>query len=243
MRAAPGAGGRGRPQAAVIRTGCSGFSYAEWRGDFYPASLPPARMLAAYAERLRAVELNNTFQRAPTESTLEGWVAKTPESFRFCPKAHRALTYSAEAFPKEEVARNLHDRLFGLGSRLGPVLLQFPPTRKLDLDLLRRLLVALDLPAAAEFRDGSWFIEETYRVLRQHGAALCVTEGEKWPQAPFQDLAPFSYVRLRAATYEGPALAPWQERLRELSRAHDEVYAFVRHGPDAPGIALSLSVD
>lgn len=224
----------------MIRAGCSGFSYAEWRGDFYPASLPPARMLAAYAERLRAVELNNTFQRAPTESTLAGWVEKTPEGFRFCPKAHRALTYSAESFPKEEVARNLHDRLLGLGVRLGPVLLQFPPTRRLDLDLLERLLTALALPAAAEFRDESWFTEDTYRVLREHGAALCVTEGEKWPQAPFRDLTSFTYVRLRAAAYDGPAVIAWQQRLRDLSHAHDEVYAFVRHGADAPGVALAL---
>lgn len=227
----------------MIRTGCSGFSYTEWRGDFYAAALSPAKMLAAYAERLRAVELNNTFQRAPAESTLAGWVEKTPESFRFCPKAHRALTYSAEAFPKEEVARNLHDRLLALGARLGPVLLQFPPTRRLDLDLLQRLLAALALPAAVEFRDPSWFTEDTYRMLREHGAALCVTEGEKWPQAPFQELAPFSYVRLRAAAYEDAAVAAWRRRLGELSRAHDEVYAFVRHGPDAPGIALALSVD
>ncbi len=224
----------------MIRTGCSGFSYAEWRGDFYPASLSPAKMLTAYAERLRAVELNNTFQRAPTESTLTGWVEKTPEGFRFCPKGHRALTYSAEAFPKEEVARNLHDRLLGLGARLGPVLLQFPPTRRLDLNLLERLLGALALPAAVEFRDQSWFAEDTYRVLRGHGAALCVTEGEKWPQAPYRELAPFAYLRLRAAAYEGPAVAAWQQQLRELSGTHDEVYAFVRHGADAPGIALAL---
>lgn len=227
----------------MVRTGCSGFSYAEWRGGFYPGSLPPARMLTAYAERLPAVELNNTFQRAPSESTLNGWLAKTPEGFRFCPKAHRALTYSAEAFPKEDVARDLHRRLLALGERLGPVLMQFPPTRKLDLDLLDRLLSALGLPAAAEFRDPSWFTDETYRLLREHGAALCVTEGEKWPQAPFREVAPFSYLRLRAAEYSPPAVAAWRRRLGELSQGHDEVYAFVRHGADAPEIALALAVD
>lgn len=226
----------------MIRPGCSGFSYAEWRGGFYPGSLPPARMLPAYAERLPAVELNHTFQRVPIESTLAGWVAKTPETFRFCPKAHRALTYSAEGFPKEDVARNLHDRLVALGGRLGPVLLQFPPTRRLDLELLDRLLTALALPVAAEFRDGSWFTGDTYRVLREHGAALCVTEGEKWPEAPSEDLAPFAYLRLRAARYDDAAVVAWQRRLRELAGRHEEVYAFVRHGVDAPGIALRLSV-
>jgi uncharacterized protein YecE (DUF72 family) len=197
-------------------------------------------MVTAYAERLPAVELNQTFQRAPTESTLAGWVAKTSDGFRFCPKAHRALTYSAEAFPKEDVARNLHERLLALGERLGPVLLQFPPTRQLDVDLLDRLLAALALPAAAEFRHPSWFVEETYRVLREHGAALCVTEGEKWPQAPFEGVAPFAYVRLRAAEYDDARVAAWRQRLAELNAAHDDVYAFVRHGADAPQIALSL---
>jgi uncharacterized protein YecE (DUF72 family) len=197
-------------------------------------------MVTAYAERLPAVELNQTFQRAPTESTLAGWVAKTSDGFRFCPKAHRALTYSAEAFPKEDVARNLHERLLALGERLGPVLLQFPPTRQLDVDLLDRLLAALALPAAAEFRHPSWFVEETYRVLREHGAALCVTEGEKWPQAPFEGVAPFAYVRLRAPQYDDAGVAAWRQRLADLNGAHDEVYAFVRHGADAPQIALSL---
>lgn len=226
----------------MIRAGCSGFSYPEWRGGFYPEGLPAARMVTAYGDRLPAVELNQTFQRAPTESTLAGWVAKTRDGFRFCPKAHRALTYSAEAFPKEEVARDLHQRLLALGDRLGPVLLQFPPTRQLDLGLLDRLLASLALPAAAEFRHSSWFAGETYRMLREHGAALCVTEGEKWPQAPFQDVAPFAYLRLRAAAYEGAALAAWRQRLVELSAAHDDVYAFVRHGADAPQIALALNV-
>jgi uncharacterized protein YecE (DUF72 family) len=227
----------------VIRPGCSGFSYPEWRGQFYPESLAPARMLGAYAERLPAVELNQTFQRAPTDSTLAGWVAKTQDGFRFCPKAHRALTYSAEAFPKEEVARNLHQRLLALGERLGPVLLQVPPTRQVDIGLLDRLLAALELPAAAEFRHESWFTEETYRVLRDHGAALCVTEGEKWPQAPFEGVAPFAYVRLRAAEYDDAAVAGWRRRLAGLSTAHEDVYAFVRHGPDAPRIALALAGD
>lgn len=225
----------------MIRMGCSGFSYVEWRGGFYPASLSSSRMLAVYAERLPAVEVNQTFQRAPTESTLAGWLAKTPEGFRFCPKAHRALTYSAEGFPKEDVARDLCGRLAGLGERLGPVLLQFPPTRRLDLGLLDRLLAALALPSAVEFRDPSWFTDETCRVLREHGAALCVTEGEKWPEAPLREVAPFAYVRLRAAAYGEREIEGWRWRLAELDAAHEDVYAFVRHGPDAPGIALALT--
>lgn len=227
----------------MIRVGCSGFSYPEWRGTFYPERLPAARMLTAYAERLPVVELNNTFQRTPPESTLAGWRERTPEGFRFCVKAHRALTYSAAAFPKEELAVELHGRLAGLADRLGPVLLQFPPTRPVDVPLLDRLLGALALPAAVECRDASWFVDDVYAVLRAHGAALCVTEGGKWPRAPLLDLAPFAYVRLRGERYEASAVDAWRGRLGELAAAHDDVYAFVRHGPDAPGIALALSVD
>ncbi|MGH2930985.1 MAG: DUF72 domain-containing protein, partial [Solirubrobacteraceae bacterium] len=218
-------------------------SYAEWRGTFYPQKLAPARMLSAYAEQLGAVELNNTFQRTPTEGALAAWAERTPPGFRFCVKAHRALTYSAAAFPKETVAADLHGRLGVLGPRLGPVLLQFPPTRQLDPALLDRLLAALDLPAAAEFRHDSWFTDEVYDLLRRHGAALCVTEGEKWPQAPPRELASFAYVRLRAERYGKAALEAWRARLRSLAAVHDDVYAFVRHGPDAPRIALALSVD
>jgi len=69
--------------AATIRTGSSGFAYKPWKGPFYPEDLPDSEMLSYYAERLDAVEINNTFYRLPKASVLEGWAAQTPPGFRF----------------------------------------------------------------------------------------------------------------------------------------------------------------
>ena len=203
---------------------------------FYPASLPGSRMLQYYSERLSGVELNGSFYRTPPESTLLGWAAGTNPAFRFCMKAHRGLTYSADGFDRVGLARIVGERMAPLGARLGPVLLQFPPARQRDVGLLDSLLEALGRPVAAEFRHESWFDDETYRVLRSHAAALVVTDEEKWPRAPLVDVGPIAYFRLRRG-YTVRALSPWLAEIRAAAGAHDEVHVYFKHDPEAPALA------
>src|SRR5947209_4366419 len=100
-------------------------------------------MLEHHAARLNGVEINGSFYRMPPAATLEKWAATVPPEFRFCMKGSRGLTYSAEAFDKIGLARLFAERVAPLGARLGPVLLQFPPTRRVDAALLDSLLSAL----------------------------------------------------------------------------------------------------
>jgi uncharacterized protein YecE (DUF72 family) len=222
-----------------LYTGTSGFSYASWKGKFYPAALPGARMLAYYAEHLHGVELNGSFYRTPPETTLLKWAEGTPEEFRFCMKGHRGLTYSADGFDRIGLARIIGERLEPLGTRLGPVLLQFPPARQRNVVLLDGLLGALGRGVAAEFRHESWFHDETYGVLREHRAALVVTDEEKWPRAPFVALGPVAYFRLRRG-YTARALSPWIETLRGALASHDQVHVYFKHDPSAPRLALRV---
>ena len=225
------------PSVPNLYTGTSGFSYPAWRGRFYPAGLAGSKMLDHYSARLNGVELNGTFYRAPQESSLQAW-SRTPPGFRLCLKANRALTYSAAAFPKAQVAADFGSRVGVLGERLGPILLQFPPVRQRDLDLLRTLLEALGRPVAAEFRHESWFDDEVAGILREHGSALAVTDAEDWPQAPAQDLA-FGYYRLRR-DYTDAGLESWAERLRgDLDRGVD-VHAYFKHDEEGPFYAERL---
>src|SRR3989304_4351894 len=78
-----------------MRAGASGYSYKEWKGNFYPEGIRPDAMLAWYAERLPTVEINNTFYRMPKTSVLESWAQSTPEGFRFAIKASRRITHMA----------------------------------------------------------------------------------------------------------------------------------------------------
>ena len=221
----------------TLYAGTSGFGYPAWRGHFYPARLPASRTLAYYAQRLNGVELNGSFYRTPSRAAFEGWREATPQGFRVCCKGHRGLTYSAPGFDKDGLARALRPQLEVLGARLGPVLLQFPPTRTRDVALLEGLLEALGLRAAVEFRHESWFDSSTYAALRRHGAALVVTEGERWPVAPVMDLAPFAYHRLRGTAYPPEELSRRRRDLRARAGALEEVHVYFRHEVEAPAWA------
>lgn len=196
-------------------------------------------MLDYYSHRLSGVELNGSFYRTPPESALAKWAAETPPNFRFCMKANRGLTYSADAFDRVGLARVFSERIARLADRLGPVLLQFPPARKRNLQLLDSLLGALGRPAALEFRDESWFHGDVYRVIREHRGALVVTDEEKWPRAPIVEVGPFAYFRLRRG-YTPTSLRPWMAEVRSAAAAHDDVHVYFKHDPEAPELALRL---
>ena len=220
----------------MLFAGTSGFSYANWKGKFYPASLSGAKMLAYYAERLNGVELNGSFYRTPPEGTLQRWASQVPPGFRFCMKANRGLTYSADGFDRVGLARIFSERIAPLAERLGPVLLQFPPARQKNLQMLDALLSAVRWPVAAEFRHPSWFDDETYEVLREHGAALVVTDEEKWPRAPRVEVSSTAYFRLRRR-YGGASLRSWIDELRSALASHQEVHVYFRHDPQSPALA------
>src|SRR5690606_31952872 len=113
------------------QVGTSGFSYAEWKGTFYPKGIKAGDMLGHYASRLPTVEINNTFYRLPKPELLEGWRARTPDGFSFAVKATRRITH----FKKLRETGELLDAFFAnlrlLGPRLGPLLFQLPPTVRL----------------------------------------------------------------------------------------------------------------
>ncbi len=223
----------------MLFAGTSGFSYASWKGRFYPSQLAGSKMLSYYAQRLNGVELNGSFYRTPPETTLAKWAAETPGSFRFCMKANRGLTYSAEGFDRVGLARIFSSRIAVLGERLGPVLLQFPPARQKNVALLDSLLTALSRPAAAEFRHSSWFDADTYRVLRAHGSALVVTDEEKWPRAPSVDVSSVAYFRLRRG-YAGASLRSWIAEVKSALASHEQVHVYFRHLPESPALARRL---
>jgi len=196
-------------------------------------------MLEHYASRLNGVELNGSFYRTPPATTLEKWRDGTPAGFLFCMKANRGLTYSADTFDRVGLAHLFTERISTMGDRLGPVLLQFPPVRQLNVELLDRLLEALDRPAACEFRHTSWFDDSVYEVIRRHGGAMVVTDEEKWPQAPTVELGPFAYFRLRRG-YTVRSLEKWIEVVRSAVASHQDVHVYFKHDPQAPRLALRL---
>jgi uncharacterized protein YecE (DUF72 family) len=101
------------------------------------------------------------------------------------------------------------------------------------------LLSALGRPVAAEFRHESWFDDEIYAVLRRHGAALVVTDEEKWPRAPIVTLGPIAYFRLRRG-YDSDTLKSWLIDVKAALASHDQVHVYFKHDPEAPALAEQL---
>ena len=130
----------GSAPMARLSAGSSGFSYATWKPDFYPAGTKANEFLRVYAERLSSVELNATFYRLPSEDQLRDWAAQTPECFQFAVKMSRQITH----FGRVDGIGTFCERVRALGDRLGPILVQLPPTRPRDDGLLRLFLDSVD---------------------------------------------------------------------------------------------------
>src|ERR1700755_3419037 len=79
----------------MIWIGTSGYNYPEWKGSFYPADLPTAKMLPYYAARFPTVEINYTFYRMPNEKIVSGWAVQTPSPYKLTLKAPRRITHDS----------------------------------------------------------------------------------------------------------------------------------------------------
>jgi uncharacterized protein YecE (DUF72 family) len=232
--------GGGAPQR--LWAGASGYSFKEWKGDFYPADMKPEGMLPWYAERLPTVEINNTFYQMPKVAVLENWVRATPDSFRFSIKASRRITHMArlKADSAADSVSFLYKNLAALGAKRGPVLFQLPPFMKKDLPRLAEFLALLPAEhrAAFEFRNDTWFVDEVYDALKRAGASLCLSEREDNAPPALVETAPWGYVRLRLEMYSDADLQRWAERL--AGTGWREIYVYFMHEPTAPAYARTL---
>jgi uncharacterized protein YecE (DUF72 family) len=229
---------------ATLYAGTSGFAYPAWKPNFYPAKLPAKQFLKHYAERLNCVEINYTFRRLPSASTLRNWVEATPGGFVFAVKANQRITHilrlknAAEA---TELFLKMIDPL-RTARRLGPILFQLPPALKCDIDLLTDYLALLppDLRYAFEFRHASWLTEPVYDELRRRNVALCVAESEKL-EVPEVITADFVYYRLRKPEYTAEDVAGIRARAQELLAAGRDLYLMFKH-EETPDGALNAEL-
>jgi uncharacterized protein YecE (DUF72 family) len=220
---------------ARARIGCSGYSYKEWRGVVYPEELPMRRWLEHYATLFDTVELNSSFYRLPSASTVEGWARQVPAGFEFAVKLG---AFGSHRMKLRDAARwlpNHLDRFCRLGPALGPTLVQLPPRWRRNAERLDEFLTAAPstLRWAVELREPSWLHDEVYEVLARHGAALCVHD--LLPDHPFVLTTSWTYVRFHGpnalerpyfGAYGWRRLRPWAERLRGLLDEGHDVYAY-----------------
>ncbi|OWK40803.1 DUF72 domain-containing protein [Fimbriiglobus ruber] len=215
--------------------GTSGFSYPKWKGSFYPAKLPAKQMLGFYATQFRSVEMNNTFYRAPTASTLEGWAEQVPVDFRFVLKAPQEITHIKRLKDVGESVASFLEAAGVLKERLGPLLFQLPPNFKKDVPRLLAFLALLPpgCRAAMEFRHSSWFDDEVFGTLRDHRAGLCIADETDDLVVPFVATTDWGYLRLRRPDYDAAALAAWAARAK--AQAWGDCFVFFKHEDEGRG--------
>ena len=220
------------------QVGTSGYSYAPWKGSFYPEDLKAADMLRYYSQRFPTVEINNTFYRMPTAPLIERWASETPESFSFVLKAPRRLTHEKRLEDPE--SEEYFFRTAGLlADRFGPTLFQLPPFFKKDLARLQGFLARIPngRRVALEFRHASWFDDEIYDALRASGAALCLADTDEAPNPAIEPTTDWGYLRLRRIQYDEAALDAWAARIR--SQSWKEAWVFFKHEDAGTGPKLA----
>jgi uncharacterized protein YecE (DUF72 family) len=224
----------------ILYAGTSGYSYKEWKGYFYPEKIAPDQMLAFYATKLPAVEINNTFYRLPKRELLEGWAAQVPPDFRFVIKASQKITHMKRLKGADDETNYLMDIVGVLEKKLGVVFFQLPPNFKKDLDRLSAFLDALPkgTPIAFEFRHTTWFDDEVYGLLRSHNVALCLADTDEELEVPLVSTADWGYLRLRRPGYSAADLKVWHQWIAD--QTWKQAFVFFKHEDEAAGPKMAM---
>jgi len=216
-----------------------------WKGSFYPKDLPDRETLHYYGRHFSTVEINHTFYRMPAESVLANWAEAVGAGFRFALKLNQKITHILKLRNCESALRAFLQTASVLGAeqKLGPVLIQLPPSFRADAGVLEEFL-KLQPPAfrfAFEVRHASWHTEQTYALLRAHNTALCLAETDQG--SPPQVLtADFAYVRLRKGEYTPAELVTWRRRCDEWVRQGADVYVYCKHEEAGKGAAYARAL-
>jgi len=182
-----------------LRIGCSGWSYKDWQGIFYPKELPAKDYLKFYSGVFNSVEIDSSFYRIPNQFMITQWKNNTPTGFVFSPKLPKKITHDNKLKGSESTLVYFYSVLNKLGPKLGPIAVQLPPSIKLSthLETLKAFLSQLrpEFKHAIEFRHKSWFTAEVYELLRKSNVAM-VWSLNQYVETPPEVTADFIYLRM-----------------------------------------------
>lgn len=222
------------PPEPELYLGTSGWSYADWEGTIYAEGLPAGSRLAEYANRYATVEIDSTFYGTPRRPTVQKWREVVPEGFLFAAKFPREITHEKTLSGAEKPAEEFVRTMEGLGDRLGPLLVQLPPSFTVEgMEVLERFLEALPegFRYAVEVRHRSWVRSDLPDLLREYGAALVLVD---YPRMPRMEAATadFSYIRWLGDRREFPSghTQPKKDRTEDLRWWSGLVDRFVSEG-------------
>ncbi|QQG48146.1 MAG: DUF72 domain-containing protein [archaeon] len=222
-----------------LRIGCSGWSYKDWLGVFYPKGLQPKDYLANYSKVFNCVEIDSSFYRVPNAFMITQWRNNTPPGFLFSPKLPKKITHEAKLKGFGTSLTYFYSVVSKLGDKLGPIAIQLPPSVKLSthLEAMKDFLGQLspEFKHAIEFRHKSWFTPEVYSMLKKENVAM-IWSLNQYLETPPEVTADFAYVRMvgdREITEfsgtqkdRGEDMKRWAESVKENAGKFESGYVF-----------------
>jgi uncharacterized protein YecE (DUF72 family) len=234
-------------KSGQIRIGIGGWTFAPWRGAFYPKGLPHVKELAYASERLTSIEVNGTFYRTQTPATFRKWASEVPDGFVFSLKGPRFVT-NRRALKEagDSIKHFLDSGVTELGSHLGPLFWQFAPFKKFDeadfggfLELLPDKFDGHSIRHVVEVRHDSFKTPAFATLLRKFSTPVVFTDHDSYPNIA-DVTGDFVYARLQRGedsiptAYPPKALTAWSARLQEWASG-GEPDDLPRIGPPAKG--------
>lgn len=214
--------------------GCSGWSYADWVGPFYPEGTKPGEYLQKYSSTFDCVEIDSTFYRIPNQFMISQWKKNTPEGFQFSPKFPKKITHELKLQNSGDTLSYFSRTLAGLGPKLGPMVVQLPPSFKYDNGIkdLENFIAELKtgFRYSIEFRHKSWFRDDIYSLLEKNNISMCWSVNQ-YVETPRKVTADFIYTRMvgedREITKFSGIQKETMDKMKEVSKDITESLASV----------------
>jgi len=237
--------------------GTSGWLYQDWEGIFYPTGLSSKDKLKYFAQHFNTAEINYSFYHLPRPSTYQNWYQATPVDFIFAVKVSRFITHIKRLKGIKEAWQQFFQNALFLKEKLGPFLLQFPPSFQATAENIKRLkeflttatkpkkqtkAMAINWRLAMEFRHSSWCQSEIYNLLKKYNTAWVIADSPTWPKAEVVT-ADFVYLRfhgqpiLFASPYGRAQLRVWAEKIKKWQKKNLDIYVYFNN--DVAGYAIA----
>ena len=230
---------------ANIDIGTSGWSYDEWEGPVYPAGLKPAKRFDFYIRLFHTVEIDSSFYNIPSEVAVRAWASKAPEGFTFAAKIFKGITHEAKLDPQKygDTLDRYMERLAPLDRFVHAYLLQLPPSFSRDVPAhLRNLECFLDAwgrswpmeKLAIEVRNQSWFVPETFELLRERGVVYTIPIEPDIPDVQEITSPASVYVRFHGFgtnpmfnyKFSEAEIQEWIPRIQDIAQKVDRVHVY-----------------
>lgn len=220
-------------KSTKIHIGTSGWNYDHWKGPFYPDDLPQEKWLDFYKSKFRTVEINNSFYQLPEKQTFKRWKETVQKDFEFSVKASRYITHMKKLKDPGEPVERFLDTVQALGENLGPVLFQLPPRWHQNHERLELFLEVLPKTHryTMEFRDESWWSDETIRLLKKYNVAWCIFQ-LAGTLSPKEVTADFVYIRLHGperayqGQYDAQTLGGWAGAINSWKDQGKDIFCY-----------------